>query len=266
MAIKCCCGYRCEGLEAYESHRETCAEFQAPFACKCGFTCGTALAFERHRSKCAGAAPKSVDSKPQHASSVNGKRAENAASYEVRLVLLGFDRAGKTTLIKKLFCENDDGVYRATAGSNMKSHAPAGDPPLKLLLTEVGGRKETRAHWKHFLTRIDGLVYVLRIDGDASWEDSCSELCRLLSDETLLDAPLLLFINMAKDRRDALGFSQQEVETRIKHAVNKGRQREWHVQKCCAPSGDGLQDGVTWIESKLIAAGRLPQERTLFPL
>lgn len=242
-------------------HRESCTEFIAPFLCSCGFSCGTDSAYERHCSQHAPGTHKRVAPSASPPLQTQVKQGKDVGT-EVRVILLGFDRSGKTTIVKNLFQEADNGEYKPTQGVNMKSHS-SGDPPLKLVVTEVGGRQETRAHWGHFLSGMDGFMYVVDIGDDSRMEDSCSELCTLLRDDRLSSVPFLLLAN----RRGSSPYDSKSVEQRIDELIGdvlKSGPRAWHVQHCNASTGEGVQQGVAWLESSFVATGKLPRGTKLF--
>uniref|UniRef100_A0A8C7YFF9 ADP ribosylation factor like GTPase 3, like 2 n=1 Tax=Oryzias sinensis TaxID=183150 RepID=A0A8C7YFF9_9TELE len=73
---------------------------------------------------------------------------------EVRIVLLGLDNAGKTTLLKSLASE-DVNTITPTQGFNIKSVASHG---MKLNVWDIGGQRKIRPFWKKYLENTDLLV------------------------------------------------------------------------------------------------------------
>jgi ADP-ribosylation factor-like protein 3 len=80
---------------------------------------------------------------------------------ELRILLLGLDNAGKTTLLKQLASEEVTHVT-PTAGFNIKSVSAEG---FKLNVWDIGGTSKIRPYWKNYFENTDVLVsveYVLK--------------------------------------------------------------------------------------------------------
>lgn len=76
------------------------------------------------------------------------------ADKEARLLLLGLDNAGKTTLLKQLASEEVTQVT-PTAGFNIKSVAAEG---FKLNVWDIGGQDKIRAYWRNYFENTDILA------------------------------------------------------------------------------------------------------------
>lgn len=76
---------------------------------------------------------------------------------EVRVLVLGLDNAGKTTILKALSNE-DISKIEPTHGFNMKSLAHDG---FKLSVCDVGGQQNLRDYWPNYYENCDALVYVI---------------------------------------------------------------------------------------------------------
>ena len=73
---------------------------------------------------------------------------------ELRLLLLGLDNAGKTTILKILASEDIDHIT-PTAGFNIKSVIADG---FKLNVWDIGGQRKIRPYWKNYFENTDVLV------------------------------------------------------------------------------------------------------------
>ena len=110
---------------------------------------------------------------------------------EVRILVLGLDNAGKTTIVKKFNGEDIDDIA-PTLGFQIKSLY---FKDFKLSIWDVGGQKSIRSYWKNFFEQTDGLIFVVD-SSDKSRLDLCkSELHDLLKQEKLAGATLLIFYN-----------------------------------------------------------------------
>lgn len=73
---------------------------------------------------------------------------------EVKLLILGLDNAGKTTLLKTLSQEETKDIS-PTQGFNVKAIV---NDCFKLNLWDIGGQEEIRQYWKYYFEKVSGLV------------------------------------------------------------------------------------------------------------
>lgn len=82
------------------------------------------------------------------------RKLRSAPEKEVRILLLGLDNAGKTTILKQLASEEVTQVT-PTAGFNIKSVISDG---FKLNVWDIGGQQKIRPYWKNYFENTDVLV------------------------------------------------------------------------------------------------------------
>ena len=132
---------------------------------------------------------------------------------EARLLVLGLDNSGKTTILKKLSEEEIQHVA-PTQGFNIKSLSH-GD--FKLNVWDIGGQKSIRPYWRNYFDSTDALIYVIDSSDRRRMEETGVELNQLLDEEKLAGIPLLIFANK-QDLLNAL--SAQEITTGLNlHAI-----------------------------------------------
>merc|ERR1719482_2231655 len=110
---------------------------------------------------------------------------------EARILMLGLDNAGKTTVLKKL-SEEDITHIMPTQGFNIKSLVHEG---FKLNVWDIGGQKTIRPYWSNYFESSDALVYVIDSSDRRRLEESGTELNELLAEDKLAGIPLLIFAN-----------------------------------------------------------------------
>jgi small GTP-binding protein len=76
---------------------------------------------------------------------------------EAKLLVLGLDNAGKTTLLKQLSKEDPEGT-EPTQGFNVKTLLHDG---FKLKVWDIGGQKKIREYWINYYDNVDGIVFVI---------------------------------------------------------------------------------------------------------
>ncbi|XP_030852524.1 E3 ubiquitin-protein ligase TRIM23 [Strongylocentrotus purpuratus] len=166
---------------------------------------------------------------------------------EMRVVVLGLDNAGKTTILFKLK-QNEFIQTIRTIGFNVETVEYKN---LNFTIWDVGGDTKLRPLWKHYYLNTQALIFVVdSTDGDRL-DEAYDELAILMSEKQLRDALLLVFANK-QDSPNAVNLDT--ISDRL--CLNKlccGR--SWFIQPCDALSGAGLWDGLEWLSAQLVAAG-----------
>ncbi len=171
--------------------------------------------------------------------------ARMVGNQEMRLLMLGLDAAGKTTLLYK-FKLGEVVSTLPTIGFNVETVAYRN---INFTVWDVGGQDKIRPLWRHYYQNTQGLIFVVdsndrdRVDDAMDYEHSArEELQNLLAQDELRDAAVLVFAN----KQDLPGaMTPEEVSERL--GLTKLRGRKWHVQGTNAISGDGLYQGLDWL-------------------
>ncbi|PKC04335.1 ARF-like protein [Rhizophagus irregularis] len=161
---------------------------------------------------------------------------------EVKIVLVGLDNAGKTTVLYKLLLD-EVVVTTPTIGSNVEKIIYKN---IHFLMWDLGGQDSLRATWKTYYIKTKAVIMVIDSTDKDRIHISRTELHTMMEDENLKSAVLLVFANK-QDMKGALTAAQ------ISEALNLTslRDRQWHIQACCALTGDGLFEGLDWIVSQI---------------
>ncbi|KAI8917173.1 ADP-ribosylation factor-like 3-like protein [Powellomyces hirtus] len=156
---------------------------------------------------------------------------------DLRILLLGLDNAGKTTILKSLASE-DITEIKPTQGFNIKSVMVEG---VKLNVWDIGGQKTIRPYWRNYFESTDVLIYIIDSADRRRLEETGEELHNLLEENKLAGVPLLVFANK-QDLVSAL--PGDEIATGLN--LNAIRDRNWQIQPCSAKSGEGVEEGLQW--------------------
>jgi small GTP-binding protein len=160
---------------------------------------------------------------------------------DVRILLVGLDAAGKTTIMYKL--KMDETVRTIpTVGFNVET---MNYKNLSITMWDVGGQDRIRALWNHYYSGTDAVIYVIDSCDVDRIEESCYELHKMLEDDELAKASVLIYANK-QDLTGALG--PNEIVERMKLSDLK---RKWMVQGSSALKGNGLTEGLDWIAKVL---------------
>eukprot|EP00158_Paraphelidium_tribonemae_P001887 Partr_v1_DN24904_c1_g1_i5_m45321 putative Adp-ribosylation factor-like len=109
---------------------------------------------------------------------------------ELRILILGLDNAGKTTILKRLSSEQEPTQVKPTQGFNIKQVKTDG---FKLNVWDVGGQKAIRPYWRNYYDNTDVLIFVVDSADRRRMEETGIELHSLL-DEAKLSVKLTLRI------------------------------------------------------------------------
>lgn len=164
-----------------------------------------------------------------------------AKEKEVRILVLGLDNAGKTTIVRK-FCGESIDTIEPTLGFSIKTITHKN---YSLNIWDVGGQRTIRAYWRNYFEQTDGLIWVVDSSDRERLQMCREELMKLLQQEKLMGASLVIFANKQdlggaltlEEIRDVLGL---ETEANFE-------KRHWSIFACSAVTGEGLSRGIDWI-------------------
>lgn len=156
----------------------------------------------------------------------------------MRILMLGLDNAGKTTILKRFNGEPIDTIS-PTLGFNIKTLEHRG---YKLNIWDVGGQKSLRSYWKNYFECTDGVAWVVDSADTRRLQDCARELRVLLREERLAGATLLVLAN----KRDLPGaLSKQEIREALD--LDSISTHHWRVVDVSAVTGDNLLEAVDWM-------------------
>ncbi|KAJ8983112.1 hypothetical protein NQ317_001856 [Molorchus minor] len=164
---------------------------------------------------------------------------------EMRILMLGLDNAGKTTILKR-FNGEPINMISPTLGFNIKTLEHRG---FKLNMWDVGGQKSLRSYWRNYFECTDGLIWVVDSADKRRLEDCRNELLVLLKEEVKIGgATLLIFAN----KQDLPGACTDEELCDILE-LEKIKTHHWKIIKCSAVTGENLLDGIDWLINDIAA-------------
>ena len=153
---------------------------------------------------------------------------------EQRILLLGLDAAGKTTIVYKLHL-GDTITTIPTIGFNVETIQYKN---IRFTMWDVGGQTKIRPLWRHYYVGTNALIWVVDATDTERLTESKEEFMHVLQSEDLIDAKVLVFAN----KMDLPGAkSVKEIANTLE--LHKLR-NQWHIQGSCAVKGEGLFEGL----------------------
>ena len=110
---------------------------------------------------------------------------------------------------------------------------------------------KNRQLWHYYLENNDAVIFVVDSTDHERLPEVKEELHDLMNDDRLRNACLLVLANK-QDLPGALTASQLTEALGLRDI--KGH--DWYIQACCAVSGEGLVDGLSWLAPKVKEAKR----------
>lgn len=163
-------------------------------------------------------------------------------SKEMKVVMLGLDAAGKTTILYKLHIGEVLSTV-PTIGFNVEKVQYKN---VQFTVWDVGGQEKLRPLWKHYFSTTDGLIYVVDSLDRERIRKATAEFQAIVNDPLMRNSIILVFANK-QDMKGAM--TPAEVCEAL--GLFSLRNRRWHIQGTCATKGEGLYEGLDWLASTL---------------
>lgn len=164
---------------------------------------------------------------------------------EMRVVALGLDGAGKTSILFKM--KQDEFVSPITTiGFNVET---VEHRSLKFTLWDVGGLQKLRPLWRHYYLNTQAVIFVIDSNNIERITEAHEELAKLMAEKRLKDALLLIYANK-QDLPNALSVDALTEQLAL-HKLCCGR--TWNIFACDAHSGKGLHEGLDWLARQLMS-------------
>nr|XP_057917040.1 GTP-binding protein SAR1b [Doryrhamphus excisus] len=167
-----------------------------------------------------------------------------------KLVFLGLDNAGKTTLLHRL---KDD---------RLSQHVPTLHPTSEELTIcgmtfttfDLGGHVQARRVWKNYLPAVNAVVFVVDCADHDRLEESKMELDALLADDTIANMPIMVLGNKidrleAMSERGLRGALALDMQVTGKGSVmpKDDNARPLEVFMCSVLKRQGYGEGFRWL-------------------
>ena len=159
-----------------------------------------------------------------------------------RIIMLGLDNAGKTTMLYKLKLGQVIATP-PTIGFNVETVVHQN---TTFTLLDGGGQTKVRPLWQHYLEDTDALIYFVDSQDRERFAEAREELDAILADDRMCNASILVFSN-----KTDLPGSATTTEVLEKLGLEARKERAWFLQASCAITGEGIGEGMEWLADNL---------------
>eukprot|EP00041_Stephanoeca_diplocostata_P037435 m.1417559 g.1417559 ORF g.1417559 m.1417559 type:complete len:188 (+) comp25034_c0_seq21:78-641(+) len=165
------------------------------------------------------------------------------ASKPMRVLMVGLDAAGKTTILYRLKL-GEVVTTIPTIGFNVET---VQYKRSTLTVWDVGGKDKIRPLWRHYFQNTNAIIFVIDSNDRDRIEEAAEELQRFLQEDELKGCPLLIFANK-QDLPNAMTVSELSQKMKLDTIVK----RRWLLHGVSATSTEnGLLEGLMWMEDQL---------------
>ncbi|CAF0721583.1 unnamed protein product [Adineta steineri] len=163
-------------------------------------------------------------------------------SKERRILILGLDGAGKTTILYRLQV-SEVVTTIPTIGFNVETVQYKN---LKFQVWDLGGQTSIRPYWRCYYSNTDAIIYVVDSMDRDRLSISKQELLSMLEEDELKNAVLCVFAN----KQDLDGcMSVSEVANAL--GLTSLKNRKYQIFKTSAIKGTGLNEAMDWLANSL---------------
>lgn len=173
------------------------------------------------------------------------------SKHEVRIVVVGLDNGGKTTLINHIKPKKaSTNEVTPTVGFQVEEFSKRN---LNFTIFDMSGQARYRELWTHYYKEVQAIIFVLDSTDRVRMCVAKEELDELLAHQDIAhtNIPLLVFANKmdlpgASTAVDCMGMLELE---RITH-------KSWQIVASNAQSGEGVDVGLDWLADQITRGGK----------
>lgn len=160
---------------------------------------------------------------------------------EMKILMLGLDNAGKTTILYKLKL-NKIKTSAPTVGFNVETVSYKN---VKFNMWDVGGQERLRPLWRHYFPETDAIIFVIDCNDHDRLKEAKDELYGIIGEKEMEHAVLLVLGN----KQDLKGSMKPTELSNFLNLDKNLKNQLWCVIGSNALTGQGLVEGLSWISN-----------------
>lgn len=125
---------------------------------------------------------------------------------------------------------------------------------FKVSIWDVGGQRTLRPFWRNYYEQTDSLIWVVDATDLGRLPDCKKELDKVMTEDRLTGASLLVFVNKLDAIVDDSSLSQngnrrEKIVAEVRNALelDKITKHHWNILGCSAYDGTNLKEGLEWV-------------------
>lgn len=158
------------------------------------------------------------------------------SNRDARILMVGLDAAGKTTILYKLKL-NETVSTIPTTGFNVETVCPC--KGVTFTVWDVGGQEKIRPLWRHYFQNTQGLIFVVDSSDLERISEARQELFSVLESPEMEGVPVVVIGNKQDLPRALKSHELAQQLSLLQHKANP-----WHVQESCAKNGEGIYEAM----------------------
>ncbi|XP_064632678.1 ADP-ribosylation factor-like protein 4C [Lineus longissimus] len=166
----------------------------------------------------------------------------DSLSQPVRVVMLGLDGAGKTTVLYRLKFDQYVNAVPTIGFNAEKVKGQFGKAKgVNFMFWDVGGQDKIRPLWRSYSRSADGIVFVLDSVDTERMDEARIELIKTARCQDNAGTPILIIAN----KQDLPGAKEtSEIEKLMGLSELTGAGHLWQIESTCAVTGEGLNEAL----------------------
>ncbi|VDP84511.1 unnamed protein product [Echinostoma caproni] len=165
---------------------------------------------------------------------------------EVKILIIGLDNSGKTTILNHLRSKDDPVDVVPTIGFNVEKIFRNS---LSITCFDMSGHCRYRNLWEKYYAECDAIIFVVDSSDKLRLIVAQDEFEQMLSHQSIKNRDIpLLFLSNKMDKNGSLSASQ----VALMLGLEKIRTKPWNIISSNAISGDGITEGLNWLCEKLL--------------
>eukprot|EP00826_Nyctotherus_ovalis_P032379 TRINITY_DN2608_c0_g3_i1.p1 TRINITY_DN2608_c0_g3~~TRINITY_DN2608_c0_g3_i1.p1 ORF type:complete len:175 (+),score=28.43 TRINITY_DN2608_c0_g3_i1:82-606(+) len=169
----------------------------------------------------------------------------SSESRKKKIVIIGLDNAGKTTLINSLKSSKVTDIVPTVSCST--EHFEKNK--INFTVFDMSGHSEYRFLWEKYYSGCNAVIFVVDSGDSTRMHLVKNELQRLLAHPTILakGMPILFYANKM-DLESA--YAEEEVAKVLD--LDGIKDRPWNIFASNALTYQGVEEGINWLSEKLL--------------
>ncbi|CAK9061401.1 unnamed protein product [Durusdinium trenchii] len=164
---------------------------------------------------------------------------------KVRIVVVGLDNSGKTTVLNALKPKKASLETVPTVGFSTEEFQKHG---VNFSAIDMSGQSRYRNLWEHYYGEVEGIIVVIDSTDKLRFAVVKDELETMLADPRITEKKMpILFLNNKVDQ--PLASPPQETMQAL--GLDRITDRPWQMFSCDALKGDGVEEAIKWLADNM---------------